>query len=378
MRRCLAGFAVLLVLVPAAGALFIRPDLEMIPVERLVKNLTDLAEKEPKNAKWRFNLARVHGMAYAKNTDTVTIWKGKLDSGAWFGHTPALVPFAKDVVKRAKTSDKARKHLDQAIAEYKAALEIDPKLLVAQLGLAWCLDQSSARKEAIAGYRQVIEAGWEKDKERKSGPLGGHFITAEAAGYLIPLLDPTADKEEIDTLQDRIAKLRKLPRPVTPIAIPLADGLRVADLLDPKARVAFDADGSGLKKRWTWLTPRAGWLVYDPTRQGKVTSALQLFGNVSFWTFWDDGYQALALLDDNHDGELTGRELDNLAIWHDANGDGICDPGEVRPLSYYGVVAISCRGAPHAHPDCPVYAPRGVRFADGKTRPTFDLILRPR
>ena len=122
MRCRLTPLALLLLLVPAAGARYIRPDLEMIPVERLVKNLTDLAEKEPKNAKWRFNLARVHGMAYAKNTDTVTIWKGKLDSGAWFGHTPALVPFAKDVVKRAKTSDKARKHLDQAIAERQRML----------------------------------------------------------------------------------------------------------------------------------------------------------------------------------------------------------------------------------------------------------------
>src|SRR5262249_4614643 len=145
-----------------------------------------------------------------------------------------------------------------------------------------------------------------------------------------------------------------------------------------RARVAFDADGSGLKKRWTWLTPKAGWLVYDPSHKGNVTSALQMFGGVSFWTFWDNGYQALALLDDNHDGELTGPELDSLAIWHDANGDGVCDPGEVRPLSYYGIVAISCRGEARADADCPAFARRGVRFADGRTRPTFDLILRPR
>ncbi|MFO0970553.1 MAG: hypothetical protein U0793_33835 [Gemmataceae bacterium] len=378
MRCRLTPLALLLLLVPAAGARYIRPDLEMIPVERLVKNLSEQAEKEPKNAQIRLNLARVHGMAFAKRTDTATIWKGKLDRGAWFGFEPAFVPFAKELAKGAKEDKEAKKHLEAAIAEYRAALKIDPKLGPAQLGLAWTIEQSGEKKEAIAEYRKAIEAGWAMDKERKTGPLGGHFITVEGADYLIPLLDPKTDKEEIDTLTERVAKLKKLPRPITPIAIPLEDGLSVTDILNTEARVRFDADGSGLKKRWTWLTPKAGWLVYDPTRRGKATSALQLFGNVSFWTFWDNGYQALALLDDNHDGELTGAELDKLAVWHDANGDGVCDPGEVRPLSDYGIVALSCRGVSQAHPDCPVYAPHGVRFADGRTRPTFDVILRPR
>src|SRR5438445_365240 len=110
-----------------------------------------------------------------------------------------------------------------------------------------------------------------------------------------------------------------LPRPITPIAIPLEANLRVCDLEALDARVPFDADGSGLRKTWSWITPKAGWLVYDPARTGEVTSALQLFGNVTFWCFWDDGYQALAALDDNGDGLLTGKELNGLAIWHDKN-----------------------------------------------------------
>src|SRR5262249_50699099 len=160
-----------------------------------------------------------------------------------------------------------------------------------------------------------------------------HTITAEAAGYLIPLLDAEKDRAEIAELQDRIAKLKKLPRPVTPVVVPLRPGLTAYDLVDKTARVRFDADGSGLGGEGTWFTPEAGILVFDPHRKGQITSALQWFGNVTFWMFWDNGYHALRALDSNDDGVLTGPELDGLAIWIDANGNGICEPGEVRTLA---------------------------------------------
>ncbi len=102
----------------------------------------------------------------------------------------------------------------------------------------------------------------------------------------------------------------------------------------------FDADGSGLKRQWTWVTNDAGWLVYDPTGNGNITSSLQLFGNVTFWMFWENGYDALASLDDNGDGVLTGSEMNGLAIWHDVSHPGYSDPGEVKPLSAHGIVAV--------------------------------------
>ena len=95
--------------------------------------------------------------------------------------------------------------------------------------------------------------------------------------------------------------------------------------------------------------------------------------------FWKTGYDALAALDDNHDGQLTGSELDGLALWQDVNGDGISDPGEVRSLADCGIVAISCeREILAGHPDRIVYSPKGVTFKDGTTRPRFDLVLRAR
>ena len=36
--------------------------------------------------------------------------------------------------------------------------------------------------------------------------------------------------------------------------------------------MVFDADGSGIAKRWTWITPRAGWLVSDIRREGRIES----------------------------------------------------------------------------------------------------------
>ena len=40
--------------------------------------------------------------------------------------------------------------------------------------------------------------------------------------------------------------------------------------------------------------------------------------------------RSLALLDTNHDGKLSGKELDALALWFDKNRDGVSQPGEVK------------------------------------------------
>ncbi len=363
----------------SAEARFMRPDLEKVPIERLVKNLDELAQKEPKNIQVRYNLARVHAMAYALKADTCEINKKQANGGAWFGYTPSVVPFKSIETKDKEKLAQAKIHLQLAIAVYSDVVKAQADNLAAQLGLAWCVDQSGDKPEAIKAYRKLIATGWEKEGKQKFGPLGGNFITSETAGYLIPLLDAQKDAAEIDTLKGRIAQLNKLPRPVTPIAIPLRDGLTARDLEDRNASVPFDADGTGLSRRWTWITKEAGWLIHDPRRTGKITSGLELFGNVTFWCYWENGYEALRSLDDNRDGHLAGKELDGLAIWHDANGDGICDPGEVRPLPYYGIVGLACTWqSDPTHPDRIAFSPRGVRFNNGMTRPTYDLILRQR
>ena len=63
-------------------------------------------------------------------------------------------------------------------------------------------------------------------------------------------------------------------------------------------------------------------------------------------------------------------------IWHDVDQNGISDRGEVRPLSAYRIVALSCRYAEGDGQSTVALAPQGVAYADGTTRPTYDVILR--
>jgi hypothetical protein len=127
------------------------------------------------------------------------------------------------------------------------------------------------------------------------------------------------DAKEIADLQGKQKTLSGMGRAVTPILVPLASGMALQDLVDPNASVTFDLDGSGLPRQWGWITPKAAWLVFDAEGQGKITSGLQMFGNVTFWIFWRNGYEALRSLDDNHDGVLRGAELRGIALWQDRN-----------------------------------------------------------
>ncbi|HKA20876.1 MAG TPA: hypothetical protein VKN18_21525, partial [Blastocatellia bacterium] len=122
----------------------------------------------------------------------------------------------------------------------------------------------------------------------------------------------------------------------------------------------------------------AGWLVHDPRHTGRITSALQMFGGVTFWMFWNNGYEALRSLDDNADGVLTGEELKGLAIWRDMNRNGISESGEVRTLACWGITALSCQYASDsATKNLIAWSARGVTFKDGTLRPTYDIVLHP-
>lgn len=371
----LAGIGLVLT-AGAASAIYLRVEIEKVPIERLMRNMQEAIKKKPKDAQAVLNLARLHAMAFALRSEDIPVPAKRPDT-IWFGYEPPLVPFR----NVAKTDDDkrlqmARGHLDKAIGLYEDALKLDAKDLRAHLGYGWLLTQAGKKEKALPVLRKVAEEGWKSDQKLRGITPGSTVYTPEVASYLVPLLDKEKDRDEIATLNDRIAHLKRLPRAVTPVAVPLQPGLTARDIEDRAASVAFDADGSGLKRQWTWLDRRAAWLVHDPRQTGKIDSALQMFGNVTFWLFWETGYDAMAALDDDGDGELRGAELHGLALWHDANGNGLCEDGEVRPLSAHGIVALSCRYERDArHPDRIAFSPTGATFRDGTTRPTFDLLL---
>jgi hypothetical protein len=190
------------------------------------------------------------------------------------------------------------------------------------------------------------------------------------------LLNADKDRDEIATLRERIAAVSTMGRGVTPVVIPLRDDLTAEELVDNSARVRFDADGSGIPREWTWTTPDAGWLVYSPQPARPITSALQLFGSVTFWMFWDNGYHAMRALDDNADGQLAGSELDGLAIWQDSNVNGISEKGEVKPLADWEIRSLSWKHeSTPTRADYAAFSSAGVTFEDGRTRPTYDILL---
>jgi len=360
------------------AGIYVHVESGRVPIQRLVANLEREFQTHPKNVQTLVNLARLHAMAYALKIDefpVAQLGKNKADV-PWFGYESGYVPRAVRPAASPEQAAEAERHLKAAIRRYEAALTLDPQNLTARLGYAWVLQQAGDQQRAISEYRRLIEQAWPTEQKVKGLMPSQRFFSQEAIGYLVPLLDPERDEAEIKDLQSKRERLQSVPRAITPIAIPLEDDLPSHAIHDPLARVRFDADGSGLAREWTWIGHDAGWLVYDARDSGEISSALQWFGNVTFWLFWSNGYEALRALDDNGDGELADGELQHLAIWHDRNRNGLSDHGEVRPLAFHGIVALSCRYVEGDGVRFAAASHHGLRLLDGRTRPTYDVILR--
>ena len=360
-------------------AIYSRPDLENVPVARLVTNLERDLAAEPKNPEIHLRLARLYAMAYAANADELPVTTlGGADKGSkqevWFGHEPNLVP--PQLPPGTARTEASRLYLQKSVGHYKSVVELDPAGLTGRIGYAWALEQSGNKAAAIAEYRRVIEQAWPKEQDARFAQLGQRFYTEEAARYLVPLLDAKRDAAEIADLRGRMERLARVPRPITPIAIPLSDTVTLKSLIDLDAAVAFDADGTGRQRAWTWISPDAGWLVYDAAGRGQITSALQWFGETTFWTFWRNGFEALSALDDDKDHELRGAELRHLAIWRDVNRNGRSDRGEVLPLARHGIDGLSCRFEKGDGIYAAAWSRTGVHLSTSRTRPSYDVILR--
>jgi hypothetical protein len=372
---------------PALFGIYVRSELEQVPLERLLANARARAEAAPEDPAALHTLARIHAMAWAwRLADDATVAAAGGEPS--FGYEPPWVPWTRPRARaqpeaprnggpgeeRRSDEETAREHLDRAIGHYRRTLELDHDHQVARLGLAWCLlERGDAENlaEARELLRVVIDAAAPRELER-----GGHLgplLAVEAIDYLTPLLDDEGDRGELARLRDLRARLEALPRAITPIAVGLRPGLRAADLVDATRPVRFDLDGSGRDLPWSWLRPEAAWLAWDPLASGSVSSALQLFGARTFGLFFEDGYQALALLDDDGDGVLRGAELDGLALWRDADRDGASDRGEVIPVGELGIVAIGCRAT--AAEAGWLHAPSSVERDDGVRLDSWDVVL---
>lgn len=237
---------------------------------------------------------------------------------------------------------------------------------------------------AVEEYRRAYLCSVEEDRELESLPIDGlEAVLSHEAGVAYLRLrqaegakDDAGEKDQTfdQQVEKHVKHLKTLQvGAMTPVIFSLEKkDARLAELLEPTHIVRFDLNGDGIAEPRPWVKPETCILVWDPEHAGKIGSGRQLFGNVTWWIFWTDGYHALDALDDNRDGQLSGAELVGLAVWRDANGNGVSDEGEVVPLEDLGIAALSVR---ETHRDGNAPASReGVRMRDGTTRPSFDWI----
>ena len=397
-------------LIRTGRGMYAQIETRQVPIDRVLRNLQLRLEKDTNDFEATYYLARVHSMVYSA-TNIVDVPVRKDNGLPIFGHPgyDREVPDSVDRLRTVEALKVAFRHLTSAIALYEQAIVLLKKstnvseqkwmVVPTQLGLAWCLEQSGRTNEAIAMYRKTLKVAWKIEvtgdfdfkqwvsdawgdvkagrnpiRTHNRGSLGpGICYSKEIIDYLLRLLNPIKDAEEIAQLNKDKKTLNTMGRMVTPILIPIQANAEFDELVDENATVAFDLDGSGFRRKWAWIMPKAGWLVFDPERTGCVESALQMFGNVTFWIFWPNGYEALSALDDNGDGVLSGAELRGLAIWNDRNSDGVSDPGEVIPVEELGIEVISCSSQMDANGMH--WNPAGVILTNGTMRASYDWVV---
>jgi len=122
---------------------------------------------------------------------------------------------------------------------------------------------------------------------------------------------------------------------VTPIAIDTNESGQVEFIA---GHFAFDVDGDGTEEQLTqWFNPDDGILILSDF--GDAISGEHLFGDTG--GKFSDGFAKLALEDRNNDEEISGTELNKLAIWTDRNSNQSVDDGEISSLKSHSIKSLS-------------------------------------
>lgn len=87
-----------------------------------------------------------------------------------------------------------------------------------------------------------------------------------------------------------------------------------------------------------WPDANTAWLVRDLDHDGRITSGRELFGSFTLIDAQErpeNGFEALAALDDDRDGYVTIKDVHfgELQLWFDQDGDRRTDDGELVALT---------------------------------------------
>jgi len=376
MARMFRRFVAVVLSASCAFAIF-RPA-SLAPVDRILENTAAYVKQNPDKPDGYYALARTHYLAYSLSVRELEYF-GTVPGAPFNGFSPGHAR-QNSRLKRVPpmTAAERQQHYDEAVRNFRRALELSPKNALYTLGLASLQEDHGDQEQAIASYLAAFNGALPEDeKSIHVGPAGlSAFVTHEAGTSYIRMIDARGRKpgedRNVARMRALIAKLEKLPRAITPVVLSLNanENSTLRDMLDPRREVTFDLDGTGRAQRYSWLKADTAFLVWDPERTGAVTSGLQLFGSVTWWLFWENGYRALAALDDNRDGKLAGPELRGLALWFDRNQNGRSDPGEVVPMENTEIESIAV--APNENEGDSLVSRNGLQMKDGRQLPTWD------
>lgn len=404
----------------AAQAMPVPP--EPVPVERLSRNLEKHLKAHPRDRVAVFTLGRVHYFAFAARSRTVNALRGT--------ENPAGVPLLYTSLSSPGRSVSARgaavampdserlRHVRLAVANLWAARAgrgFDPDTTrydrgdvrmmspgIYALCLACALEEgapyaaragaipgvalgksaSAWRAEALRSYGAAFDSSAAGDARQTQQPIFGiETLVSHEAGHSYQRLlasrggQPSADEAaRLTRVEQHLARLEHLPfGPVTPIVLALDRPRALDDLIDAGKRVRFDLEGTGLVRATPWPKADAALLVWDPDNTGRIVSGRQLLGSVSWWMFWENGYQALGALDDDGDGWLSGVELEGLALWFDRDSNGASDPGEVVAMRATDIAALAVRATGRVGASWVSEA--GLVLRDGRRLPTYDWVI---
>ena len=415
--RTLFAIIIAFIFAGAAQAMFaLMPAdrVDDVPIERLLANVERNAQGLTPAQQAR-TIGRLHLLAYLRQSEKLTVYRERPDdiaegfigdcaaldkqtsasnhnSGRWPKRKPGercearryhLGP-EQEVPYVENKALPATAHLMAAIDAYQRAKNLEPNNLRTRLALAFALDRAGRLEEARVELRFIVRKGLElvplsDNPGQPKTEWDLHVVLSEAVGHFALIAESEDDKRMIAELKHRLEMAPPMMY-ITPIFVPLEAKAEVSSMIDRKSSVAFDFSGQGERMQLGWLTDKAAWLVWDPRGTGRIESGFQMFGSVTWIAFWENGYLPLGALDDDGDGKLVGDELKGLALWRDANANGISDAGEVKPLAAYKIVALG-----HAYEragDTIWIANGGVTFADGEVRPSYDWqvhepIIRP-
>lgn len=362
-------FLIALISLPclSANALFMRRTIPNSLLQRLIRNSQRNAQTQP-DAMRHGTVARLHTLAVCGDADGLErqeIQEHVLTAIREYQNALAMEPRAVFFHGLGYAYEEA---LRLNVTAAGPAANVRAQAVAAYLAARSLAKSESSRSHHRPGFLDTIDAQTELALERvgaiagegqdsKNPPQGGKQKGKDAA-------DGDKEKGDKGKKDKKDKQKRKRPAPERDYDTPViyGDGDSVEDLIDADRRVSFDIAGDGQPRRWPWVRPTTGVLVWDPSHEGQITSGQQLFGLVTWWIFWSDGYRALAALDDDGDGWLRGDELDGIGVWYDRNGNGISDAGEVLSREQAGIVQIAVRAT--AGPDGVLTHPRGVVLRD--------------